>query len=97
MIAQIQEQLIRDSTATTGLTIHETYLIIGISAMAIALVYMYFDLRKTNRHHSDEQKDANEKMTVAMNNSTNAIQGNTKVLERLTDKIDSIKTIQKKG
>lgn len=88
MIAQLQEQLIRDSTSVTGLTIHETYLLIGIGSLALALVYMFYELRKTHNRYFKSSNDNIERMTTAMTNSTNAMENNNKIVERLLDKFD---------
>lgn len=97
MIAQISEQIIRDSTSTTGLTIHETYLMVAVAALAGALIYMYFDNRGLHKDSQKQYIQLAEKMTVAMVNSTNAMEKNTEAVDRLVDKIDQIKVIQKKG
>lgn len=92
MIAQIQEQLVRDSTATTGLTIHETYLIIAVAGLAAGIVTLFMYIKGLHHKHSQEHNENIEKMTVAMTNSTNAINNNTKMVDLLFTKIDNQKS-----
>jgi hypothetical protein len=98
IFAQITEQLLNDSTKSTGLSVHETYMAIAVVALVTAVVTMYFDNRKIHaksaareREHSDQQNENIEKMTVAMTNSTHAINNNTKIVDLLYQRMENVR------
>jgi hypothetical protein len=90
IILQIQEQLIQDSTKTTGLSVHETYLIIAIIALVGALVSTVLYIKTIHKSHNEKQDENIEKMAVAMTNSTNAINNNTKVVDMMYHELHNL-------